>query len=87
MFVKIQGYKCNEKFCMYENGLEIKELEPNLLYKLEFLNKEYEKTYGKKVDYTISPIGITQEKLVLCLELMIKDNLSLLGAYDALYNK
>ena len=53
MFVKIQGYKCNEKFCMYENGLEIKELEPNLLYKLEFLNKEYEKTYGKKVNNNI----------------------------------
>ena len=43
--------------------------------------------YGKKVDYTISPIGITQENLVYCLELMIKDNLSLLCAYDALYNK
>lgn len=53
--------------------------------KVEELNKKYENTWGKKVDYTVVPQGITQEKLVDCLELMIKDNSSLLVAYNKLY--
>ena len=46
--------------------------------------KEYKDTYNKEVDYTVIPRGITQEKLIKCLELMISDNLSLLVAYNKL---
>lgn len=53
--------------------------------KVEELSKVYEFTWGKKVDYTIIPKGITQEKMVKCLELMIESNLSLLVAYNKLY--
>ena len=55
------------------------------LISIEELSKQYELTWGKKVDYTIIPPGITQEKLVECLELMIKDNLSLNFAYNKLF--
>lgn len=48
----------------------------------EKLEKIYENTWGKKVDYTIIPQGLTQKKLVKCLELMIENNFSLLVAYN-----
>lgn len=54
------------------------------LQRIEELNKEYKATYNKEVDYTVIPKGITQEKLIKCLELMISDNLSLLVAYNKL---
>ena len=57
------------------------------LKKIEELSKRYKETWGKKVDYTIIPIGITQEKFVKCLELMIEDNLSLVVAYTKLFKK
>ena len=59
----------------------------NTLKKIEELCKKYEDTWGKKVDYTIIPIGITQEKFVKCLELMITDNLSLVVAYNKVFKK
>ena len=40
-----------------------------------------------QVDYTIIPKGISGEKLVKCLELMIADNLSLVVAYTNLFKK
>lgn len=52
------------------------------LQRIEELNKKYKDTYNKEVDYTVIPKGITQEKLIKCLELMISDNLSLLVAYS-----
>lgn len=57
------------------------------LKKIEELSQKYEETWGKKVDYKIMPNGITQEKFVKCLELMIADNLSLLVAYNKLFKK
>ena len=57
------------------------------LKKIEELNKKYKETWGKEVDYNILPKGISQEKLVKCLELMIDDNLSLLVAYTKLFKK
>lgn len=54
------------------------------LQRIEELNKKYKATYNKEVDYTVIPKGITQEKLIKCLELMISDNLSLLAAYNKL---
>lgn len=55
--------------------------------KVEELSKKYKETWGKEVDYSIIPRGLTQEKLVKCLELMIEDNLSLLVAYNKLFKK
>lgn len=57
------------------------------LKKIDELNKKYKETWGKEVDYSILPRGISQEKLVKCLELMIDDNLSLLVAYTKLFRK
>lgn len=51
---------------------------------VENLLKKYRETWGKDVDFTISPKGITQEDVIPCLELMIADNLSLLQAYNVL---
>ena len=59
----------------------------NTLKRIEELNKKYEETWGKEVDYHILPRGISQEKLVKCLELMIEDNLSLLVAYNKIFKK
>ena len=59
----------------------------NTLKKIEELNKRYIDTWGKEVNYTIIPKGITQEKLVKCLELMIENNLSLVVAYTKLFKK
>lgn len=53
--------------------------------KVEELNKKYLETWGKEVDYTIIPKGITQEKLVKCLALMIETNDSLPVAYYKLF--
>lgn len=54
---------------------------------IEELSQKYEETWGEKVDYKIIPNGITQEKFVKCLELMIADNLSLAVAYTKLFKK
>lgn len=51
------------------------------------LNKKYKETWGKEIDYNIIPKGITQEKLIKCIHLIIKDNVSLLVAYNKLFNK
>lgn len=58
-----------------------------VLKRIEELSKKYQETWGKEVDYTIVPQGITQEKLTKCLELMIKDNLSLMLAHNKLFKK
>lgn len=52
------------------------------LDKIQVLGKEYERTWGKKVDYTILPKGISQEKLVGVLEIMTDTGDSLLVAYN-----
>ncbi len=58
-----------------------------VLKRIEELSKKYQETWGKEVDYTIVPQEITQERLTKCLELMIKDNLSLMIAYNKLFKK
>lgn len=57
------------------------QIDDSLLNTIEQLNKEYKEIYGKEVDYTVIPKGITQEILVDCLQLMISNNLSLITAY------
>ena len=59
----------------------------SLLEKIEELSREYERTWGKEVDYTTFPKGINQEKMVKCLEHMIDTNDSLLVAYEKLFLK
>lgn len=58
-----------------------------MLKKIEELSKKYKATWGKEVDYTIFPEGISEERLVKCLELMIEDNLSLVVAFAKLFKK
>lgn len=51
------------------------------LEKARMLEEQYERTWGQKVDYTITPNGITQEDLVPVLEIMINTGDSLFVAY------
>ena len=58
-----------------------------VLEKINELNKKYEETFNKRVDYTIIPFGLTKEKLVKVLERMIKENESLVVSYGKLFKK
>ena len=57
----------------------------SVLEEIRHLEKVYEETYGKKVDYIGLPSVLTMEGLVECLKLMIDDNLSILEAFSRLY--
>lgn len=48
------------------------------LQKIEQLNLQYEKNWGKKVDYSILPPNISQEKLVLILGRIVETGESIL---------
>lgn len=50
--------------------------------KIEELNSMYEINWGKKVDYTILPKGITQEKMVKVLTRIVDTGESILVAYN-----
>lgn len=52
------------------------------LDKIKVLEQEYKNTYGKEVDYTIIPPGLSQEKLVNVLKRMIDTNESIIVAYN-----
>ena len=62
-------------------------IDDSALEKVNVLRKKYKETYGKEIEFTVIPKGITQEKLAKCIELMIDDNLSLLVAYQKLFCK
>ena len=62
-------------------------IDDSVIDKVEELNKKYKETWGKEVDYRIVPKGITQERLMECLELMIEENVSLVVAYHKLFNR
>ena len=59
----------------------------SILKRVEELSRRYRETWGQEVDYTVIPQGLTQEKLVSCLELMIGDNISLVEAYTRLFSR
>ena len=59
----------------------------SILKRVEELSRRYRETWGQEVDYTVIPPGLTQEKLVSCLELMIEDNISLVAAYTRLFSR
>ena len=63
------------------------EIDDSAVDRVNELCKKYQETYGKEIDFTIIPQGITQEKLEKCIRLMIDDNISLVIAYDRLYRK
>lgn len=62
-------------------------IDDSAIERVNELCKKYQETYGKEIDFTIIPKGLTQEKLEKCIELMIDDNLSLIVAYEKLYCK
>ena len=62
-------------------------IDDSAVERVDKLCKEYKEIYGKEVDFTVVPKRLTQEKLEKCVELMIKDNLSLIVAYEKIYGK
>lgn len=53
---------------------------------IELLELEYEHNWGKKVDYTILPRGISQEKLVVILKRIVDTGESILVGWNKIYN-
>lgn len=60
-------------------------IDDSAIEQVEKLSKKYKETWGKEIDYTVMPKGMTQKRLVKCIELMIESNISLLVAYHKLY--
>lgn len=56
-------------------------VDKTLVAKIEDLEKEYERLYGKKPVITNQPLGLNQRKMIEILELMISDNISFVVAY------
>ena len=54
---------------------------------IKLLELEYELNWGKKVDYTILPRGVSQEKLVFILERIVDTGESILVGWDKIYNE
>ena len=62
-------------------------IDDSAIQTVEKLNQKYKEIWGKDVNYSVIPKGLTQEKLIKCLELMIETNDSLLVAYNKLFIK
>lgn len=58
---------------------------PDVLKQLDTLCALYRQRWGKDVDYTVLPKGITQEKLVSVLERIVNTGESILVGYDKLF--
>ncbi len=54
--------------------------------RIEQLEAEYLRKWGKKADYLILPQGITQEKLVSVLERIVDTGESILVGWDKINN-
>lgn len=52
--------------------------------RIRVLEKKYKKNWGKDVDYTILPKGITQEMLVTIFERITETGESILTGYEKL---
>ena len=52
---------------------------------IELLEQEYEHNWGKKVDYSVLPQGISQEKVAVVLERIVDTGESILVGWDKLY--
>ena len=60
-------------------------INPNVIKKLDSLCALYEQRWGKEVNYTVLPGGITQEKLVDVLERIVDTGESILVGYNKLF--
>lgn len=54
---------------------------------IKLLELKYEHNWGKKVDYTILPRGVSQEKLVVILERIVDTGESILVGWNKIYNE
>ena len=61
------------------------EIDDSAIIDVEYLTQLYKNKFHKDVDYTIVPKGLTQEKLVDCLDYMLETNVSLVVAYEYLF--
>lgn len=52
------------------------------LEKIEELLQKYKYNWGKEVDFNCVPPGMTQEKLVIVLERIVKTGESILAGWD-----
>lgn len=52
------------------------------LNQIKTLEQKYLENWGKEVDYTILPVGITQEQLVKILERIVKTGESILVGFN-----
>lgn len=57
------------------------------MQRIEELNKEYERRWGKPVDYLIKPAGLTQESLVIVLERIVDTGESILVGWNKIKKK
>ncbi len=57
------------------------------LKRIEQLGKEYERVWGKTVDYSVLPPGLTQEKLVPILERIVETGESVLVGWNYIYDR
>ena len=57
------------------------------MQRIEKLNKEYERRWGKPVDYLIKPVGLTQESLVIVLERIVDTGESILVGWNKIKKK
>ena len=55
------------------------------LKKIEQLEQTYENNWGRKVDYTVLPAGLSQEKLVLVLERIVDTGESVLVGWNKIF--
>lgn len=58
---------------------------PQTLKELNELCELYKYRWGKEVDYTILPKGISQEKLVVILQRIVDTGESILVGYDKVF--
>ena len=57
------------------------------LEKIEILERKYLETWGRDVDHTVIPAGMTQEKMAEVLERIIDTGESILVGYQKIKNK
>ena len=54
---------------------------------IQLLERKYELNWGKKVDYSVLPQGLSQEKLADILERIVETGESILVGWNKIYNK
>ena len=52
------------------------------LNQIKILEQRYLENWGKEVDYIVLPVGLTQEKLVKILEIIVETGESILVGFN-----